>query len=243
MKKLALNFSLALIVFLAACNSDEAPRPINPKDMSYMVDVNPADFISSSFTGNNYFPLVSGSTFTSEGLNEDDEEVIVIEEHLSTTKEILGVTCFIIHVEEYEGGELVEDTYDWYAQDLEGNVWYFGEDSNEIEGGEIVSKEGSWESGQDGALPGIIMFANPISGLWYRQEYYKGEAEDVAQVLSLNESITVPYGTFTNCLQTAEWSTLNNKVIEHKYYAPGVGMLRAVAVKGEKGFEDLTDIQ
>jgi hypothetical protein len=149
----------------------------------------------------------------------------------------------VVRAREYEDDELVEDTYDWYAQDLKGNVWYFGEASQEIEGGAVVSTEGSWEAGVDGALPGIIMLANALPGMWYRQEYYENQAEDVAQVLNLNESLVVSFGSFTNCLQTAEWNLLEPGVVEHKFYAKGVGLLKAVAVKGEAGFEELVSIE
>lgn len=91
---------------------------------------------------------------------------------------------------------------------MEGSVWYFGEDSKEIENGDVVSTAGSWAAGVDGAMPGILLLAKPIEGLWYRQEFYADEAEDVAQILSLNETVTVPNGTFNNCLQTAEWNLL-----------------------------------
>ncbi len=148
-----------------------------------------------------------------------------------------------MNAREYVDGELIEDTDDWYAQDKEGNMWYFGEDSREIEDGEVVSTAGSWEAGVDGALPGLIMLANPIPGIWYRQEYYAGEAEDVGQVLSLYESVNVSYGSFTNCLQVAEWNLLEPGIVEHKFYATGVGLLKAVAVKGESGYEDLVDIE
>ena len=148
-----------------------------------------------------------------------------------------------MNAREYVDGELIEDTDDWYAQDKEGNMWYFGEDSREIEDGEVVSTAGSWEAGVDGALPGLIMLANPIPGIWYRQEYYAGEAEDVGQVLSLYESVSVTYGQFNNCLQTAEWSLLEPGIVENKFYAAGVGLLKAIAVKGESGYEDLVDIE
>jgi hypothetical protein len=122
-------------------------------------------------------------------------------------------------------GELTEDTYDWYAQDKEGNVWYFGEDSTEYKNGKAVSTAGSWESGVGGALPGIVMPANPVPGPPYRQEYYVGEAEDWAQVDRLGMSITVPYGSFTGVLRTLEWTPLEPGFYEYKYYAPGVGIV------------------
>ena len=122
-------------------------------------------------------------------------------------------------------------------------MWYFGEASKEIENGNVVGTGGSWEAGEDGALPGIIMLADPLPGMWYRQEYYEGEAEDVAQILSLDYTTTVPFGSYTSCLQTAEWNLLEPGVVEHKIYTAGVGLLEAIAVKGESGFEELVAIE
>jgi len=133
-------------------------------------------------------------------------------------------------------GVLEEDTFDWYAQDKQGNVWYFGEDSKEYQNGAVVSTKGSWEAGVDGALPGIMMQADPKVGETYRQEYYKGQAEDWATVLSLVESVTVPTGSYSNVLMTNEWAGLDNPpVYEHKYYAKGVGFIMTQYVDG--GFE------
>ena len=122
-------------------------------------------------------------------------------------------------------GNLTEKTFDYYAQDKKGNVWYFGEDTKEYENGKVVSTKGSWEAGVDGAKPGFIMQADPKVGETYRQEYYEGEAEDMAKVLSLSESVTVPYGSFDQVLVTKEWTPLEPGLVEHKYYAPGVGPL------------------
>jgi hypothetical protein len=122
-------------------------------------------------------------------------------------------------------GQVIEDTYDWYAQDSEGNVWYFGEDSKTYENGVVTSTEGSWEAGVDGALPGIVMKASPQIGETYRQEYYPGVAEDMADVASITESVKVPYGDFEYVLKTRDYSPLNPDVIEYKYYASGVGFI------------------
>ena len=138
--------------------------------------------------------------------------------------------------------ELIEATLDWYAQDKDGNVWYMGEDSKEYEDGEFVGSEGSWEAGIDGAKPGIIMLANPIIGLVYRQEYYEDEAEDKAEILSLNESVTVPFGSYDNCLRTRDWNPLEMDTIEEKYYAPGIGVVLEVTVKGDNERVELISI-
>ena len=232
---------LGFLALVTGCN-DENVNPENPADMPYFVDINPQNFENTNIIGNLFFPLSSGKTFVYEGEDEDGVPVRVEEEYTDQTKVIMGVTCVVVNAREYEEGALIEDTFDWYAQDKEGNVWYFGEDSKEIEDDQVVSTAGSWEAGADGALPGVIMFANPLPGLWYRQEYYAGEAEDVAQVLSLNESVNVPFGNFSNCLQTAEWNPLEPGIVEHKFYAPEVGLVRVVAVKGEAGFEELVAI-
>lgn len=233
---------LALLT-LIGCGASTGPEPENPLDMPYNVDIDPADFLAAAdITGNTFFPVIPGTTYVYVGENEDGETVRVEEIHTTDTTVVMGVTCVVINAREFEAGELVEDTFDWYAQDIYGNMWYFGEDSREMEDGEIVSYHGSWEAGVEGALPGIIMLAHPIEGMWYRQEYWEGEAEDVAQVLSLNATVSVPYGDFSNCLQTAEWNPLEPGIVEHKFYAPDVGLLRAVAVKGESGHEDLSEI-
>ena len=158
------------------------------------------------------------------------------------TKEILGVTTIVVREREWEDGELIEDTFDWYANDNEGNVWYFGEDSKEYDDGELVSTAGSWEAGVDGAKPGILVKGNPQVGDVYQQEYYEGEAEDMAEVLSLDASVTVEYGFFDNCLQTKEWTPLELGVEEHKFYASGVGILKEEAVIGGDEVLELVDI-
>ena len=137
------------------------------------------------------------------------------------TKVILGVTCIEVHDTVMVDGELTEDTLDWFAQDSAGNVWYFGENSKELEDGLVVSLEGSWMAGVDGAKPGIVMKASPAVGDFYRQEFSLENAEDLAEVVSLNESVTVPAGTFNNCLETEETSPLEPDALEHKFYSAG----------------------
>lgn len=244
MKYWQLIILLTGLILISACSEDsKCPTgPTNPGDLPYEVDIDPADFITEGFTGNEFMPLVPGTTFVYEGENEDGE-VVRVEEYIThETVEIMGVTCIVVEAKEWEAGEMVEDTDDWYAQELNGNIWYFGEYSEEIEDGEVVGTEGSWEAGVDGALPGIIMLADPYVGMWYRQEYYEGEAEDVALILSINATVTIGLGTYEHCLQTAEWALLEPGIIEHKFYAPDVGLIRAVAVEGETGYEDLIEI-
>ena len=139
----------------------------------------------------------------------------------------------------FEDGELVEDTFDWYAQDTDGNVWYLGEDSKEYEDGEVVSTEGSWEAGVDGALAGIIMKAAPAVGDAYRQEYYEGEAEDLAEVIELGARVSVGAGDYDEVIVIEEWTPLEPEVVENKSYAPGVGVILEEKVRGEEGRVEL----
>jgi uncharacterized protein YuzE len=182
----------------------------------------PCDFSNEEIIDNPYLTFTPGTTFTYESETEEgtEEDIVVVTDE---TKEILGVTARVVRDTVSLDGELIEDTFDWFAQDKEGNVWYLGEDTKEYENGEVVSTEGSWEAGVDGAEAGIIMLADPQVGDTYRQEWYPGVAEDAAEVISLNEEVTVPYGTFTNCLQTREFSTLDPELNEYKFYCPDVG--------------------
>jgi hypothetical protein len=137
---------------------------------------------------------------------------------------------------------LRESTRDWYAQDADGNVWYFGEDTKEYEGGEVTSTAGSWEAGVDGAVPGIIMKADPKVGDVYQQEYLAGEAEDMAEVLEMDASVEVPYSSFNHVIKTKEWTPLEPGVVEEKYYAPGMGLVLTKQVEGGSEWERLIDL-
>ena len=169
---------------------------------------------------NEYFPLKPGTTFLYEGGTEHSEMSVT-----SDTKMVMGVECVVVDHREWEGEKLIERTYDWFAQDNKGTVWYFGEDTKEYENGKVVSTKGSWEAGVDGAKAGIIMPADPKVGHSYHQEYYPGEAMDMARVLGLEASVTVPYGSFDEVLETKEWTPLQPGFSEKKYYVRGVGPL------------------
>lgn len=176
---------------------------------------------------NPYFPLTTGITRVYE--NEDGSErveVTVTDE----TYEILGVECVVVVDVEYEDDEVVEETRDYFAADNFGNVWYFGEHSLEVEDGIIVGSGGSWIAGEDGAKPGIIMPVAPTPGFVYRQEWFLGEAEDAGEILSTMEDVTVPYGMFSNCVQTADFTPLEPGNLEHKFYAAGTGLLKELDV-------------
>lgn len=209
------------------------------KQEPYAPVIDPADFVG--VIDNPYFPLVPGVTFIYEGETEDGIEIV--ETYVThATKEILDVTCTVVRDRETIDGELIEETFDWYAQDRHGNVWYFGEDSTIYEDGVPVSKEGSWEAGVEGALPGIIMLGEPRKGQSYRQEYWAGVAEDMAKVLNLNKSACVPFGCFDDLLMTKEWTPLELGAIEHKYYAWGLGLVLVVHLTGGPEFSELVGI-
>jgi hypothetical protein len=140
-------------------------------------------------------------------------------------------------------GAVLEDTYDWYAQDKDGNLWYLGEDTKEYEDGKVASTAGSWQAGVDGAEPGLILPAKPSVGMSYRQEYYKGEAEDSAEVLSLDEWTDVPAGAYKHLLMTKEFTSLEPDVLEDKFYAQGVGPVLALTVGGGTGREELVEVK
>jgi hypothetical protein len=195
----------------------------------------PPPFDAADFSGaaidNPFFPLVPGTTSTWEGDTDEGHETIV-EEVTAVLRVILGVSCVEVHAQAFVDGELVEDTLDWYAQDDFGNVWYLGEYTEEIENGQVVSTAGSWEAGVGGALPGVIMWANPMLGQVYRQEYHEGEAEDTAEVVGLGEQVVIGIGPFAGCLHTEEWTPLEPGLVEDKFYAPGTGLVLEVSADG-----------
>jgi hypothetical protein len=231
----------SVMVLVVGCGSSgQAGDSGETTHKAYAPRINPADFTTE--VDNKYFPLKPGTSFADEGKKKDatvrDEMAVT---HI--TRQIMGVECVVVDDRVWENGKLAEETYDWYAQDKEGNVWYFGEDSKEYENGKVVSTEGSWEAGEDGAKAGIIMQAQPKVGETYRQEYYKSEAEDMAKVLDLGGSAKVPYGSFEHVLVTKEWTPLEPNLIVHKYYAPAVGNVIEVSVKGPLERIDLVDVK
>ncbi len=200
---------------LISCEKDDK----RTKDEYYLPILNPDDFIDS--ITNIYLPFTPGKVYTYEGQTDEGTETIVVTV-TNDKKTILGIDCIVVHDVVSLEGNTIEDTYDWFAQDIYGNVWYLGENSKEIENGVVVGTGGSWEAGVDGAQAGIVMPAVPILGVPYRQEYYFNEAEDWGKVIETGLNVTINYGTFTNCIKTEEWNPLEPDVLENKYYAPGI---------------------
>ncbi|HWB43751.1 MAG TPA: hypothetical protein VG500_20990 [Gemmatimonadales bacterium] len=221
--------ALALLAIASACGE-------GPSQPEYDPQLDPADFVAA--VTNPLFPLAPGTTYHFEGETAEGVETIVTEV-LADTRTILGITATIVHDRVFLDGDLIEDTFDWYAQQDNGDVWYLGEDSREIEDGEVVSTEGSWEAGLDGAKPGIIMWGDPAAHLneEYRQEYYQGVAEDVATVIALDEEVEVPHGRFTGCLRTEDRNPLEPGAVEHKFYCPGIGLTLEGPADGSERFE------
>jgi hypothetical protein len=206
---------------------DGTPFPIDPKDFTTEID-------------NPYWPMKPGSQWVFRETNAEGTASRVVVTVLDKTKMIAnGVEARIVHDQVTEGDQVVEDTYDWYAQDADGNLWYLGEDTTEYDNGKPKTKEGSWEAGVDGALPGIIMPADPQVGMTYREEYYKGHAEDGASIISTDALAKVPYGRFDQGVQTRNFSGIEPDVIEEKIYAKGVGVVLEITVSGGSDRDEL----
>jgi hypothetical protein len=189
----------------------------------------------STHIDNPYWPMKPGTRWV---YREGRQRVVVRVTH-RTKRVAAGIRGRVVRDTVTEDGKLVEDTFDWYAQDARGNVWYLGEDTTEYENGKPVSKEGSWEAGVDGAKAGIVMLAHPRLGRRYRQENYPGHAMDAAKVLSLREQVEVPAGHFRRVLLTKEFNPLEPRVLEYKLYARGVGPVLALGISGGADREEL----
>ena len=217
-----LAFALALSALnMTLADQTDAMDDINPEDFTVTID-------------NPFFPLPPGITFIYKGRKELSKQR---DEFAVTDRTIVidGVTCRVVHDRVFVNGVLEENTFDYFAQDRDGNVWYFGEDTEELDKrGRVVSTAGTWRAGVDGAQPGVIMEAHPNVNDHYFQELAAPLAQDEAIVLSLHEIVAVPFGKFTNCLQTKELTQLEPGNIEHKFYARGVGFILGVVVKGGK---------
>lgn len=198
---------------------------------AYQPAIDPTRFVT--VINNPWMSLPPGTTIVYEGPTPDGFEH---EEFFITnrTRKIFGVDCVEVRDRSWIDGELEEDTLDWFAQDVDGNVWYFGEDSKQLSAGLIVGVEGSWMSGIDGARPGIVMAANPQVAGPYRQEYLPGTAEDIAQNVSLDETVVIGNHTFSHCLKTQETTPMEPDALEYKYYCSGVGLVLTESNDGER---------
>jgi hypothetical protein len=188
----------------------------------------PARFVTS--IDNEWLPYRPGARWVFDSTGDEDTRIVTTV--TDRTRVVQGVTCVVVHdVESTPEGEVLEDTYDWYAQDVDGNVWYFGEDTTAYEDGKST-KEGSWEAGVDGAQAGIVMPADPQVGDAYQQEYWEGEAEDHGEVIDASGSHSSVPATYGDLVVTKDTTPLEPDLVEHKYYAAGVGVVREETVEG-----------
>ncbi|MBI2523178.1 hypothetical protein HYW19_02195 [Candidatus Woesearchaeota archaeon] len=232
-KNIAISGLIMVVIIIIILNlvlinnlfyNNEGSEKIKPIaiEETYNLQINPADF--GTRVNNRYLTFTPGATYIYEGKTEEGTERTEVYV-TNNIKNVMGVDVIEVRDRVWLNDELIEDTKDWYAQDRYGNVWYFGEDSKELVNGKVVSIEGSWEAGVDGAKPGIIMRSEPKIGDAYRQEYYKGKAEDMAEVVALGVKVKVKFGSFSDCLQTRDWNPLEQGYGEYKYYCPQAGNL------------------
>ncbi|HLO34132.1 MAG TPA: hypothetical protein VK249_33615 [Anaerolineales bacterium] len=204
--------------------------PFTESGGDYGVNLTPADFVD--MVDNPYFPLPPGTKWEFEIREGNGSKQTDTLEVLKDKRDVNGVQATVVRDTVSSGDQIVEDTFDWFAQDKYGNVWYVGESVDNYVGGVLVGHAGSWEWGVDGALPGIIMWADPSAHIdeEYHQEYYVGKAEDMGSVLSVDESLSVPFGSFERVVKTLDFSHLETNAQEQKFYAPGIGLIEELDV-------------
>src|SRR5215218_7805204 len=197
----------------------------------------------SAHVDNQWFPLTPGTTYVYRG-TKDGQHMRDVVTVTHRTRTIAGAPCVVVRDLSYLNGRLEERTTDWYSQDARGNVWYFGEDTAELDrNGDVKDRSGSWLAGRDGAKAGIYMPAHPRVGQSGRQEYYKGEAEDHFRVVRFGAAVKVPYISSRKALLTEEWTPLEPGVLDHKYYVRGIGSVREQSVKGPLERLDLLSVE
>lgn len=219
------NIALAILLLIAGIALYWAKNTKFPVE-EYNPVINPADF--SDKVTNQFFTLPRGRVLTYEAQTEEGLEKVEIRILYDTkldTKIVMGVKTLTYWDRVWLNGELIEDTRDYLAQDKAGNVWYFGEEVFNYEHGRLKDKAGSWIAGENGALPGIWIKSDNQVGDSYRQEYLKGEAEDMRDVVAVNQTVTTKLGTFEGCVKMYDWTPLDKDSKEHKYYCPPVGAM------------------
>lgn len=247
-RTLMIPLVMVMALVLVRCGSSGSPSaggsgtplPSEPSPTAaptlppYHVTVAPADF--TNVVTNPYFKLTPGSVRVYRG-TKNGVPMQSVFRVLKSTKTIIGVKTAVVQDTVTLNGSLLEKTLDWYAQDSAGNVWYFGEDSKDYKNGVVVSTQGSWLSGVNGGEPGIVMKASPQPGPVYIEEYRPGVAEDMAQVIRSTATLTGPTGSYSNVVVTRNTNPLDPTLLEHKYYAAGVGMVYEVKAYGASNME------
>jgi hypothetical protein len=214
----------------AATHARSCARPPElPKVFAWRVD-------------NQYFPLRPGTTFTYRG-REDGKAAKDVVTVTRRAKTILGVRITVVRDRVFVQGKLAEDTLDWYAQDANGNVWYFGEDTKEFEDGRVVTTQGSWQAGRHGARAGIFMPATPKVGRTLKQEDAKNVAEDCSTIADRNAVVRTPFISSRRALETEEFSLLERGVLDHKFYVRGIGLVKEQTVQGGSDVLELVSVK
>jgi hypothetical protein len=211
--------AVLLVVLAAAVHPDFTARVDNPR-----------------------FPLTPATVYDYRGVKDgrSSRETLTVTHRQASVD---GAPCVVVGDRLYLGGHLEERTTEWYSQDANGNVWYFGENTAELDRrGRVTSRSGSWRAGVNGARAGIYMFARPRVGQAAQQEFYPGEAEDHFQVLSLHARVRVPWGSSTGALLTKEWTPLEPNVLDHKYDVRGVGTVLEQSVRGPLERNELVSV-
>ena len=236
--------TVLLAVSLAGCSADDDPEQTPDAAASgYTEFTFDASDFSTDIT-NPYWPMPVGARWVySESEPGEPEQRVVVTVTDRTKTVAAGVEARVVHDVVTEDGELVEDTFDWYAQDGAGNIWYLGEATTEFEDGRAVTTEGSWEAGVDGAEAGVLIPADPEPGMSYRQEFLAGEAEDEAEVLSTSEPVEAAAGRYTDALLTRETTALEPRGAELKFFAPGVGPVLVLQTSGGASREELLSVR
>jgi hypothetical protein len=226
---------------VAASASKDDDLPVFGPGREYHPEIEAADFTPD--VDNRWFPLTPGTTLTYVG-TKDGEPARELVTTTDSTKVIDGVTTRVVFDRLYLSGKLAERTFDYYAQDDDGNVWYFGEDTVALDdNGNLTDTEGSFRAGVDGAEPGVFMERHPEVGRRFRQEWSPGQAEDQFRVVSRHARVTVPYGAFHNALQTEETTDLEPGVLDQKFYVRGIGEVAERSVHGPPETADLVSVE
>ncbi len=213
--------ALSTLCFLPACQDSTGPAFVENLDITVCAPTN-GPFTTT--IDNPYMPLVVGTKFTLQGTDGADAVQLEIT-ILNATEVVAGVTTRVLEERESVNGTLIEVSRNFFVQAPEGSVCYFGEDVDIYEGGIVVSHEGQWRAGIDNAVPGIFIPASPTVGMAFRQEIAPGVAEDRVQIVAAGESVTVPYGTFTNTIRFRETTPLEPGATSTKVYARDLGQI------------------
>ncbi len=231
---------LSLALTAGPASAATCQLPVFGPGSSYHPQITGLDF--SPNVNNPLFPLKPGRTLVYSGI-KDDKAALDLFIATAHTKIIDGVRTRVVEDRLYLNNVLEERTSDYYAQDRCGNVWYFGEDTAKLDAnGKVISTDGSFRAGVNGAQPGVFMRAQPELGRQFRQEWFQGQAEDVFKPIDLSASIDVPFGHFQHTLRTQETTALEPDVVDNKYYARGIGELLEKSVKGPRELLRLVEI-